>query len=114
MSRATKSRHLEASPALRRYDSVRDLIATPENPTPLVRLNRVVPPGEFQLYLKLEWFNPFGSIKDRAALYLLDGLAGMFGQDFVHHSLGMHYLPCADIYVGGLASGHARHPDLMK
>ncbi len=74
MSRATESRHLEASPALRRYDNVRDLIATPENPTPLVRLNRVVPPGEFQLYLKLEWFNPFGSIKDRVADYMLKGM----------------------------------------
>lgn len=74
MSRATKSRHLEASLALRRYDSVRDLIATPENPSPLVRLNRVVPPGEFQLYLKLEWFNPFGSIKDRVADYMLKGM----------------------------------------
>jgi len=26
------------------------------------------------LYLKLEWFNPFGSVKDRAVLYLLRGL----------------------------------------
>jgi cysteine synthase len=59
---------LEASPALRRFDDVRELIASPANPTPLVRLNRVLPDSAFQLYLKLEWFNPFGSIKDRTAL----------------------------------------------
>jgi hypothetical protein len=66
---------LESSPALRRYDDVRELIAHPQNPTPLVRLNRVVPRGAFDLYVKLEWFNPFGSIKDRTAFYLLKGMA---------------------------------------
>lgn len=57
----------------RRYRDVRELIASPENPTPLVRLNRVLPPG-IDGYLKLEWFNPFGSIKDRTARALLAGL----------------------------------------
>ncbi|HMA45139.1 MAG TPA: cysteine synthase family protein [Gemmatimonadales bacterium] len=57
----------------RRYRDVRELIASPENPTPLVRLNRVLPPG-IDGYLKLEWFNPFGSIKDRTARALLEGL----------------------------------------
>jgi cysteine synthase len=56
------------------YDDVRDLIAGPDNPTPLVRVRRVVPGGAFDLYLKLEWMNPFGSIKDRTAKFLLDGL----------------------------------------
>jgi cysteine synthase A/cysteine synthase B len=59
--------------ALRRYDSVRELIGSPADPTPLVRLNRVVP-SDAQAYLKLEWLNPFGSIKDRTARYLLDGM----------------------------------------
>ena len=58
---------------LRRYSDVRDLLPGPDNPTPLVRLNRVAPP-DGQLFLKLEWLNPFGSIKDRAADYLLAGL----------------------------------------
>lgn len=58
----------------RRYDDIRELIASPENPTPLVRLNRLGPPAPSALYLKLEWFNPFGSIKDRTAFYLLKGL----------------------------------------
>jgi cysteine synthase len=60
---------------LQRFEDVRDLIGSPDHPTPLVRLNRVVPSEEAPLYLKLEWYNPFGSIKDRTALYLLRGLA---------------------------------------
>ncbi len=82
---------LPADPALRRYADVRDLIASPANPTPLVRLTRVVPPGDFQVYLKLEWFNPFGSIKDRTALYLLQGMAQrgeLDGKDLVEPSSG--------------------------
>lgn len=62
---------LPADPAARRYDDIRELIATPANPTPLLRLSRIVAPGAFELFLKLEWFNPFGSVKDRAALYML-------------------------------------------
>ncbi len=74
MTSIAQSRPLAADPALRRYDDVRQLIASRANPTPLVRAGRVVPPGPFQLYLKLEWYNPFGSIKDRTALYLLNGM----------------------------------------
>jgi cysteine synthase A/cysteine synthase B len=65
---------LGSDPRVRRYEDVRELIANPENPTPLVRLRRVVPEGPFQLFLKLEWMNPFGSIKDRTAKFLLEGL----------------------------------------
>ena len=64
---------LPPDPSVRRYGDVRQLIADPANPTPLVRLNRVARPAA-EAYLKLEWFNPFGSIKDRTARYLLDGL----------------------------------------
>ena len=60
---------------LQRFEDVRQLIGSPANPTPLVRLNHVVPAGVGPLYLKLEWYNPFGSIKDRTAWYLLKGLA---------------------------------------
>lgn len=35
--------------------------------TPLVRLNRLQPENAAQVYLKLEFFNPSGSVKDRAA-----------------------------------------------
>jgi cysteine synthase A/cysteine synthase B len=56
---------------LRRYDDIRELIASPDNPTPLVRINRLLPDAAFELYLKLEWYNPFGSVKDRPALQML-------------------------------------------
>jgi cysteine synthase A len=36
--------------------------------TSLVRLQKVVPPGSADVYAKLEWENPTGSIKDRMAL----------------------------------------------
>lgn len=56
------------------YSDITQLIASPENPTPLVRLNRVNPAKNFQIYLKLERYNPFGSVKDRIALAMLKGL----------------------------------------
>jgi len=59
--------------ARRRYGDVRELIASPANATPLVRLNHVVAPAA-DAYLKLEWLNPFGSVKDRTARYLLEGM----------------------------------------
>ncbi|UCC31308.1 MAG: cysteine synthase family protein [Phycisphaerales bacterium] len=66
---------LRSDPALRRYEDIRELIANTSEPTPLLRLTRTAPAGEmFPLFLKLEWFNPFGSIKDRTALYLLKGM----------------------------------------
>lgn len=45
-----------------------------ENPTPMVRINRLNQLAEFPLYAKLEWMNPFGSVKDRAAWALLRDL----------------------------------------
>jgi cysteine synthase/rhodanese-related sulfurtransferase len=53
--------------SLRIYDSVLGLLSSPENPTPMVRLNRVVPFQHTQVYAKLEWYNPFGAVKDRVA-----------------------------------------------
>jgi cysteine synthase A len=35
--------------------------------TPLVELHRVVPPGSARVFVKLEWANPTGSMKDRMA-----------------------------------------------
>lgn len=62
---------LRTDRSIKRFDDIRQLLPDVENPTPLVRLNRVV---EGEVYLKLEWFNPFGSVKDRAAAYMLEGL----------------------------------------
>ncbi|MCL5883943.1 MAG: cysteine synthase family protein [Deltaproteobacteria bacterium] len=56
------------------FDDISQLIGSRENPTPLVRLNRLPQPGGGEIFAKLEWMNPFGSIKDRTARYLLEGL----------------------------------------
>lgn len=49
------------------YDSVLGLLPDVDNPTPMVRLSRVVPFEHTVVYAKLEWYNPFGAVKDRVA-----------------------------------------------
>ncbi len=75
MSAIVEKKSLETKRELRRYDDIRDLIGNPADPTPMVRLNNVVSQEASELYLKLEWFNPFGSTKDRPALYMLKSMA---------------------------------------
>ncbi len=57
--------------ATRVYDSILGLLPGEENPTPLVRLHRVVPHRHAKIYAKLEWYNPFGAVKDRVAANLV-------------------------------------------
>ncbi len=52
---------------MRVVNNISDLIGN----TPLVKLNRIVPEGGADVYLKLEMFNPSGSVKDRAAYNML-------------------------------------------
>jgi len=40
--------------------------------TPLVKLNRIVNPDHADIYLKLEYFNPGSSVKDRIALAMIE------------------------------------------
>ena len=40
--------------------------------TPVVAINRLLEPEAAELYVKLEYFNPSGSVKDRAAWNLID------------------------------------------
>ena len=40
--------------------------------TPIVKLARVVPQGAADVFVKLEWFNPTGSYKDRMALAMIE------------------------------------------
>src|SRR5664279_2663862 len=40
--------------------------------TPLVKLNRVVPAGHATVLLKLEFFNPFSSVKDRIGRAMIE------------------------------------------
>jgi len=49
-------------------DSVLDLVGG----TPVVRLNKVVPPGSAELLAKVESLNPAGSVKDRIALGMIE------------------------------------------
>lgn len=56
------------------YDDVLELLPSVDNPTPMVRINRLNPASGFTLFAKLEWHNPFGSVKDRAVGFMLRDL----------------------------------------
>jgi cysteine synthase A/cysteine synthase B len=87
-----KLRCTEAAVSTRKnrvYESIVDLIASPEEPTPMVRVGeRINPNRDFPIYLKLERYNPFGSIKDRIALSMLNGADIKRGQAVVEPSSG--------------------------
>jgi cysteine synthase len=71
------------------YDSIIELARNPDNPTPMVRLSeRMNPHLDYEVLLKLEGMNPFGSIKDRTALYMLNGLHLEADQALVEPSAG--------------------------
>ena len=71
------------------FDSVADLVPGPDNPTPMLRLSeRFNPHADFEVLLKLEGMNPFGSIKDRTAQFMLNGLKLEEGQSLVEPSAG--------------------------
>jgi cysteine synthase/rhodanese-related sulfurtransferase len=53
------------------YESILELLSNVDNPTPIVRLHHVVPFKHAKVYAKLEWYNPFGAVKDRVAANLV-------------------------------------------
>src|SRR5437667_8864685 len=53
------------------YNDVFELLPSEENPSPMVRINKMNPGPGFALEAKLEWYSPFGSVKDRAAWAML-------------------------------------------
>ncbi|MFC2018607.1 pyridoxal-phosphate dependent enzyme [Chloroflexota bacterium] len=71
---ADETQDKELDHHLRVYSDITQLIASPQNPTPLVRLNRLNSNKDFQIYLKLERYNPFGSVKDRIVYEMLKAL----------------------------------------
>ena len=88
--RTIPERRVTADPHRQRvYDNIVDLIASPDNPTPMVKLSeRFNEAANFEIYVKLEGFNPFGSIKDRTALYLLRGTQLKEGQVLAEPTAG--------------------------
>ncbi len=50
------------------YDTILDVIGN----TPMVKLRRIVPQGAADVFAKLEFLNPGGSIKDRMARYIIE------------------------------------------
>ncbi|HEU5400357.1 MAG TPA: pyridoxal-phosphate dependent enzyme, partial [Terriglobales bacterium] len=51
----------------KRYNNILETVGN----TPAVRINRLAPPG-VNLYVKVEAFNPLGSVKDRLALGVIE------------------------------------------
>jgi cysteine synthase A len=51
----------------KRFDSILETVGN----TPIVRINRLAPEG-VNLYVKIEAFNPLGSVKDRLALAVIE------------------------------------------
>jgi len=57
----------KTTPTLRVADDITQLVGS----TPLLKLRRIVPAGSADVFAKLEYLNPGGSIKDRAALGII-------------------------------------------
>jgi cysteine synthase A len=55
-------------PKGRIYDDITQTIAG----TPLVRINRIIPPGQAIVLVKCEFFNPLSSVKDRIGLAMIE------------------------------------------
>ena len=56
-----------SNPCLRVADDITELVGQ----TPMLRLKRVVPPASGDVFAKLEYLNPGGSVKDRAAIGII-------------------------------------------
>lgn len=50
------------------YQSILETIGE----TPIIKLNKLVPENSAEVYVKLEFFNPGGSVKDRIALNMIE------------------------------------------
>jgi cysteine synthase len=64
-----------------RYEDILDAVGH----TPLVEIPRMSPVPEVRIFAKLEMYNPTGSVKDRAAKYLVEDLErrGLLGPDSI-------------------------------
>jgi len=57
---------------LRVVDDITQLVGE----TPMLQLKRMVPPGSAEVFAKLEYLNPGGSVKDRAAIGIIQRAEG--------------------------------------
>src|ERR1044072_5112440 len=65
--RIPNTQQAEGSTMGRKYQSIRETVGN----TPVVRINRLAPEG-VNLFVKVEAFNPLGSVKDRLALRAIE------------------------------------------
>ena len=101
--------HEDLAPHGGRYESILEAIGH----TPLVAVPRMSPNPAVRIYAKLEFMNPTGSVKDRAARALVEDLEvrGALASGFDHPRthVGQHRdRPCDDRAPAGL-SDRARH-----
>ena len=61
---------LTKNPAMSRLRVADDIIQL-VGETPMLHLKRLVPPGSAEIFAKLEYLNPGGSVKDRAAIGII-------------------------------------------
>lgn len=51
---------------MRVYETIEEMKSDLDNPTPLLNLSKVITTHKYtKFYAKIEWMNPFGSVKDR-------------------------------------------------
>lgn len=100
-------------------DSMLDMVGR----TPVVRLNKVVPSGAADVFVKLEWFNPTGSYKDRMALAMVteaehrgDLTPGMTVVEYTGGSTGgsLAYVCAAKGYRFRVVSSDAVAPEKLQ
>ncbi len=68
---SNKQSHLKIAPMTEELNKLNSGIMTTIGNTPLVELKQVFKDADFQLFAKLEMFNPGGSVKDRPAINML-------------------------------------------
>jgi cysteine synthase B len=71
---ASEHDHAHAHESLERHGGRHESILEAIGHTPLVAIPRMSPNPRVRLYAKLEMYNPTGSVKDRAAKYLVEDL----------------------------------------
>ena len=56
-----------ANHSTRVYENMVEMLSSEHNPTPMVRVSKAIGLEHASVYAKLEWYNPFGAVKDRVA-----------------------------------------------